>query len=116
MFENVKNTQAVADRLKALLPSNTPAQRRDNEAVYPMLHQFENARWDADAMTQAVNTTREMGLEIAVSPADKSWRFILGEWRFILGDRIPPAATVAYLIGTYMALIHLSEKAADHAE
>ncbi len=109
MFENVKNTQAVADRLKALLPSNTPAQRRDNESVYPMLHQFENARWDADAMTQAVNTTREMGLEIAVSPTDKSWRFILG-------DRIPPAATVAYLIGTYMALIHLSEKAADHAE
>ncbi len=109
MFENVKNTQAVADRLKALLPSATPAQRLDNEAVYPMLHQFENTRWDADAMTEAVRVTCQMGLSIAVSPTEKSWRFILG-------DRIPPAATIAYLLGRYMALIHLSEKAADHAE
>lgn len=109
MFENVKNTQAVADRLKALLPSNTPAQRRDNEAVYPMLHEFESARWDAEAMTDAINRTCQMGLSIAVAPTEKSWRFLLG-------DRTPPAATVAYLLGTYMGIIHQSEKAADHAE
>ncbi|MBZ0315585.1 MAG: helix-turn-helix domain-containing protein [Anaerolineae bacterium] len=99
MFEDIYNTQAIADALKAVLPRNTPAQREDNRAVYAMIQQFERTAWDAGLFEQAYQMVIALGMEIETAhPAD-------GLWTFAVRPPTYARAVIAYLLGYYTGLM-----------
>lgn len=99
MFEDVYNTQAIADALKAVLPRSTPAQRDDNRAVYAMIQQFERTAWNAAAFEQAYQLSVAMGLDIQTAhPADGLWTFAVNPPTFA-------RVVIAYLLGQYTGLM-----------
>lgn len=55
MFDKINATQTIADCLKDMLHTNTPAQRQTNQPAYAVLTQFERSSWNPYAFQAALD-------------------------------------------------------------